>query len=36
MSIMEIADMMIREFGGSIGYWQNAILDVGEQTSYTN
>lgn len=35
-SIIELADILVQELGGSLKYWQNIIVDVAEQVSYTS
>jgi hypothetical protein len=35
-SIIELADFLMQELGGSLKYWQYIIVDVAEQITYTN
>jgi hypothetical protein len=35
-SIIELADLLVQEFGGSLKYWQYVVVDVAELISYTN
>jgi len=34
-SLVEVADIMLQELGGTTEYWQSAILDYAEQVVYT-
>lgn len=34
MTLMELANKLVGELGGSLSFWQNKILDVASNTSY--
>ena len=33
-SNIQLADLLVRELGGSLQFWQNVILDVAENINY--